>query len=66
MVGLTDKTKEAESITHNAVVLGLTYTLTPEEKSNKLRHDINRYEERYGAFDGRSNPQVARILGGID
>lgn len=62
MAELTDKTRAAESIIHDASVLGLTYTMPSGEKADRLMGEIHRYEERYGPFDGRDNPQVARIL----
>jgi hypothetical protein len=64
MESVDDRVSDEQKIVHAAVVLGITYTLTPEDKADRLREDILRYEERYGAFDVQSNPQVERILGG--
>jgi len=62
MPGLSDKIRDAENINHEALVLRLTYTLTPDEKADKLIGEIHRYEGKYGVFDGRNNPNVARII----
>ena len=62
MIDLTNKTRDANSINHEALVLGITYTLTPGEKLARLTNSIDRYEQQYGHFDIQSNLEVSRIL----